>query len=440
MDFLAILPPILYTKVELADAQADGAQPEYSVSRQGGPAMSRCLFTASMLGEFQIHMDGKPIHEPLGRSKKVKQLLEYLLYHRRLVPMGELYEVFWPQVKSPKNALKVLVHRLRAALEQGGVPQDVECILQRQGGYEWNPALETTLDIDQFESCYREATSGQVDRDRQAELLGLGLGLYRGRFLSDTALWTAAPAESLHNAYRKMVQQMCTLFKEKGHMEQLVDLCRGALCYDALDESLHREMILGLLACGRSQDALAHYRNTTDLFYRELGIPVSEELRALYHHILETDGAVELDIDSIRDKLEEKAPSTGAFVCEYGIFKDLYRIEARCLDRYGGRVFLGLLTVSSAHHEQFTTRALARQMELLLEVARTSLRKGDVISRFSASQYVLLLPTVTYESGTVVLERIRTAFRRAYPKAPVAILVKLRPLKPVEGDNSLCTT
>ena len=328
------------------------------------------------------------------------------------------------------------MHRLRTALQQGGVPADIDCIIQRQGGYEWNPALALSVDIDRFEASYREATSGQVDGDRQAQLLTLGIQLYRGRFLADGELWMAAPAEILHNAYRKMVQLMCTLYHEQGNMEELVALCQAALHHDPVDEMLSRELIAGLLACGRSQDALSHYHHITDLYYNQLGIQVSEELRELYQHILETEGDVDLDIDSIRDKLEEKTPCTGAFVCEYGIFKDLYRIQARCLDRYGGRVFLALLTVSSAHRDHLNPRVLARQMGMLLETVCTSLRKGDVIARFSASQYVLLLPTVTYESGMLVLERIRTNFRREYPKSPVVILGKLRPLKPMDEDNA----
>lgn len=399
--------------------------------------MERYHFTARMLGGFSLSLNEELVSQPLDRSKKAKHLLAYLLYHRSLVSTNELHEIFWPQVKNPKNALKVLVHRLRAALHQGGVPDHIDCIIQRQGGYEWNPALSTSIDLDQFEHCYREATSGRADRSAQAASLQRGISLYRGHFLQNDDAWMAEAAESLHQAYRKMVQLMCTLYREDGCMEELVTLCREALRHDPMDEMLNRELIAGLLACGRSQEAIRHYRHLADLYKRDLGTEIPAELQSLYQHILETEGGVELNIDSIRGRLEEKAPSIGAFVCDYDIFRDIYRIQARCLDRYGGRVYLALLTVSSAHSDHLSPRILARQMDLLLDVTRASLRRGDVIARFSASQYVLLLPMVTEENGMQVLERIRQAFRCANPKSPVAILGMLRPLRP-PGEDCSC--
>ena len=38
------------------------------------------------------------------------------------------------------------------------------------------------------------------------------------------------------------------------------------------------------------------------------------------------------------------------------------------------------------------------------------LRAGDVVARYSGSQYVVLLPTCTYESGKMVLKRIEDNF------------------------------
>ena len=341
--------------------------------------MDHCHFSAAVLGTFQLRLNGKPVSDGLARSTKARHFLAYLLIKRQLVPMGELYDVFWPGVKSPKNALKVLVHRVRTALQEGGVPLHVECILQRQGGYEWNPALHITMDMDAFQTCYREATSGKAGLVRQTELFERGTSLYRGRFLQSDEPWM--PTARLHETYRTMVQQLITLYREQGRGAALIDLCHAALTHDPEDDGLSRELIVSLLASGQNGEALAHYHKIT-----ANGREVSGELRALYHHILETEGAAQLDIDSIRDMLEEKAPSAGAYVCDYEIFRDLYRIISRSLDRYGVRVYLGLITLWSAHGDALSPRALTRQMDLLLEAACGTLRKGDVIARFSARQ------------------------------------------------------
>jgi hypothetical protein len=173
----------------------------------------------------------------------------------------------------------------------------------------------------------------------------------------------------------------------------------------------------------------------TNAYFDAFGVQVSEELRAVYQYILDAEEASRLDIDSIGEQLEEKTPGAGAFVCEYNIFRELYRIEARCLDRYGGRIYLGLLTISATHREQINDTVLSRQMAVLLEVARNSLRRGDIISQFSESQYVLLLPTVTYESGMMVLDRIRNNFKQQNPRSPIVILGRLRPLRALDSNT-----
>ena len=67
-------------------------------------------------------------------------------------------------------------------------------------------------------------------------------------------------------------------------------------------------------------------------------------------------------------------------------------------------------------------------MKQLLDTARFNLRRGDTISRYSAMQYVVLLPSVTYETGKMVMERIKKAFYKEYIKSSVMLTYKLRPL------------
>ncbi len=394
--------------------------------------MQTYQFTAVLFGGFEVQMNGIVISQTLARAPKAKSLLEYLLYCRRVVPMEELFQIFWPQGKSPKNALKVLIHRLRTALIQGGVPENIACIVQRQGGYQWNPALDTQTDVENFEKCYQEAMSGKAGRELQAERIRLGLGLYRGRFLDGSELWMEAPSAHFYSAYHKMAQQLCTFYKEEGRTRESIELCRAVLRHDELDEMFNYELLTGLLSCGRAGDARAQYERLSERYYEKLGVQLPESLRRLQQEIQNAKDAMEMDIDSIRDSLEEKTPEAGAFVCEYPIFQELYRIEARCLERYGGRIFLGLLRLQAPGHKQIPQPVLETAMKTLMETARASLRKGDILAQFSASQCVLLLPTVTYESGRAVLMRIQERFSRLCSPEKVTVDGKLRPIRPIK--------
>ena len=388
---------------------------------------------ARMFGDFALEVEGRVVSGSLQHSKKLRGVVQYLLLHAdRRVTHSELYETFWPGEKSanPRAALKTLMYRLRAALVQGGAPEDLTFFLVQQGSYQWNPELPTEVDVVDFESDYTQLQNNEMTREKRVVLLQHAVSLYRGRFLDDSDLWMAAPAAYLHGCYLKMVEELCTLLREDDKQDEIILICRTALQFDELDEDLNYKLILALIAQGRTQEAMQQYQRVTELYYNELGVQVSDELRALYRKIAEAEQTMELDIDCVREKLEEKDEVAGAYYCEYGIFQDIYRIEERCLARYGGRMFLGLLTVTNAYFEMPEQRVLTRAMDQLVTVTCKCLRKCDVVARFSPAQYILLLPTVTYETGQMVLERIRKAFRREYPKSPVLISCKLRPLRP----------
>jgi GGDEF domain-containing protein len=71
-------------------------------------------------------------------------------------------------------------------------------------------------------------------------------------------------------------------------------------------------------------------------------------------------------------------------------------------------------------------------MDNLFEVIKSSLRRGDVFSRFSATQYVLMLPTLTYENCEMVMERVIRRYRQTFRAKAAEIIASVQPLSPVE--------
>ena len=64
-------------------------------------------------------------------------------------------------------------------------------------------------------------------------------------------------------------------------------------------------------------------------------------------------------------------------------------------------------------------------MELLGRMIRGSLRAGDVVARYSLTQYIVLLPACSYESGAAVANRIRRNFKKYGAKFQCDILYEL---------------
>lgn len=67
---------------------------------------------------------------------------------------------------------------------------------------------------------------------------------------------------------------------------------------------------------------------------------------------------------------------------------------------------------STDMNEEQMMKALVRGMKKMQDILLSSLRSGDVVTRYSGSQYILLLPTCQYETARKVMERIERTFYR----------------------------
>lgn len=102
------------------------------------------------------------------------------------------------------------------------------------------------------------------------------------------------------------------------------------------------------------------------------------------------------------------------------------------ISRYKATMFLALLNVRSADGVMLEGLQLTMIMDTLLETAQSNLRRGDTICRYSALQYVVLLPSVNYESGRTVIERIKKAFYEKCTQPSVMLNYRLRALNILE--------
>ena len=162
--------------------------------------------------------------------------------------------------------------------------------------------------------------------------------------------------------------------------------------------------------------ALDEYKKATAFLYENLGYTSMEQIRELYDELMEQIQEDQSDMKIILNDLRGDSDK-GAFLCEYGVFKQIYQLEVRRAERLGMSVFLSLISVRVLIGrvdltEEEKTKALVRGMRKLQDVLLSSLRSGDVVARCSRSQYMLLLPTCQYETARKVMERIENAFYR----------------------------
>lgn len=388
----------------------------------------------SMLGRFELQVDDVVINDSINRSRKMWNLLAYIVSHReKLISQQEFINALWGDEsgQNPINALKTLLYRIRLLLTPLEKQYSGEFILSQRGSYSWNNAINCKVDVDEFEVLCRRAADEKLDAMKRISLYREAMEIYRGDFLPklNMEFWAIPLSVHYHSLYLTAVKRYIDLLDRNGLYIEISQACTNAIIIDPLDEDLHCLQIRALLRQGKNSAALTQYEKATDILYRNLGIKPSESLRRLYVEIMKTHESLETDLGVIQEQLREAVSEPGAFVCEYGFFKEAYRLEIRRAARSGLSVYIGLFTVYTDTGEIPELPLLNVVMDQLLEAIKSSLRKGDVVSRYSGMQYVVMLPALTYEDGELVMNRIVNNFYKQIRRKPVKLHYRLQQLE-----------
>ena len=139
-------------------------------------------------------------------------------------------------------------------------------------------------------------------------------------------------------------------------------------------------------------------------------------------------------IEDIQDGLREGEDMSGAFYCSYPSFTESYRYMKRVIERSGQSAYLMLCTITDGKGYPLEQ---SDRLEMLAEELGTaiqgSLRRGDLYTKYSANQFLVLLLDIKQEDCLTVIDRVNKRFdnpsRKNYLKYHVA------PVNEVEDDE-----
>jgi DNA-binding SARP family transcriptional activator len=387
----------------------------------------------SMLGGFSLsYPDGTAIDYQSNRSNKLWMVLAYLLTHRgKQITQDELIDILWPdeEIDNPVNTLKTMRHRLCGMLDAlGGIPGK-EMIRYNHGIYAWSEEVDCVLDIDQFSTYCALAEQEQDDSQKISHYLN-ALEYYNGDFLPklSSEMWVMSAHAYYHAEYLRVVKKCIALLRTENRYYEIITVCQKAVTIEPYDEDLHRELIDALVRTGAKQSALDHYEKVKELFYHEFGINLSEDLVELYKQIIDETNDAQMDLSFIASRLQEDMVP-GAFYCEYALFKEIYRLMTRMMERSGQSAYLCLVSVTDKNGKQIVnTKKQNEAVGRLRTAIQFSLRRGDVFTRYSVSQYLILLSSINYENTEMVLRRITDNFKRDNPNLAVKLVTSNQPI------------
>ena len=341
-----------------------------------------------MLGEFTIRYGDCVISDSNDRSHRVWSLLAYLLVNRsREFTQEELINLCWSGgtgSSDPANALKSVFHRIRALLDRLEDGLGHRLLLRRSGRYVWNEEVPITLDIEQFEERCRR---GDREKEPEARLRAYqaAVGCYRGDLLPRLSgeIWVMPLETYYHGLYAGAVSSAIEILEDCGRTEELAALCRQAVKIEPYKEEFYEHLMGALIENGDNREAMAVYDDMSEMLFSDFGVMPGETLRELYRQASRTVNDHTLSMDELRMQLQEENSAGGA-------------------------------------------------MEKLPPLLRGNLRRGDVISRCSVSQFVIMLPQANYENSCMVAERLTGAFYRRYPHSSARLRCMVQPLIPNE--------
>ena len=159
---------------------------------------------------------------------------------------------------------------------------------------------------------------------------------------------------------------------------------------------------------------------------------VSESMRALYKQLVNSMNNVEIDLSVIKNDLKEASATEGAYYCDYDVFKSIYRVQARSVMRTGISVFIVLFTISDLEGGFPKPKVAKLAAERLKATIMDSLRKGDTVASYSSTQFIVMLPVISYENAEMVADRILQKFHYRYRRDNVKITTRINALDSAE--------
>lgn len=394
-----------------------------------------------MFGEFTIYADGEPAFQYEGRTRKLWNLLQYLLMKRgTMVPQSDLIAIAHLDGRKgkPENSLKNLIYRLRTQLENSNLPKQNYIICER-GAYAWNPNIPVTLDVEVFEQEWKEACALEHNPENRLIHYLAAIELYKGKFLpqSQSEEWVQSLEGYYHHIFADCVNGAYEIFKEKKDMDFMEELCRKSLDMDPLSEELCRLYINVLIQQNQYKRALSVYSSFVDRLQREADQRPSEVMIRLYQDVIKMISNMQADINMVKNDLKEANAGNGAYYCQYDIFKNMYRLLARSISRTGQSVYLLLFTVSDANGDMPTTKTLHSAMRALQLGIGKSLRRGDVYAQYSNTQYVVLLQSLNEENGRMIANRVISNYEQIYQNKKVVVNHMLQEMEPVDASMTI---
>lgn len=167
---------------------------------------------------------------------------------------------------------------------------------------------------------------------------------------------------------------------------------------------------------------------------KKKNMPEYRQRRIMRNGVPIDKDSLDKDMELISNELHEDGTIKGACCYSYDAFRHIFRFVERGLKRSSQKAYVLLLTLTNGKGELPPLAGRSGQMQELETVISGSLRTGDVFTRYSSGQFLLMVLDVSEENAMMIGERI---CKRFYEKLPEGTDLRLcRQLYPMQAAGS----
>ena len=392
-----------------------------------------------MLGGFSMEYGDKPISFRRNTATKSMKLLQILLHcGEGGIARGKLLESLYgrEELADVANNLRVTSHRLKKMLVDAGLPE-YDYIQIKSGIYRWSSPMEVEVDVHVFSNLVNSSKT-ETSEDKKIQLLKSACEVYHGEFLPGLSGedWVLLESVQYKKKYTQALSQVCDSLMKQREYETVLDLCEKASELYPFDE-WQSVQVDCLMALNRYKEAIQLYEDTAKLFFEELGISPSEKMMNQFNEMSAKMSHKPQAINDIKGGLKEDEEEDGAFYCNLPSFRDGYRLVRRIIERSGQSVYLMLCTVTDGKGRPMENKEkLAAMTDELYDAVKHCLRRGDSFTKYSPTQFLILLVGTNQENCSMIFDRISRYFAREHKSWEQYLEYYVSSIADVENDNS----
>ncbi len=374
-----------------------------------GDMVGTSVFEVNMLNGFSIKYGEIPIDLGHAMENKAIMLLQYLLYHHdQKMSSEKIYNDLYSMQDSldPPHLVRINVYRLKKILGETSLPQDIDYITRDGRLYHWTDKVCCITDVDKFAEAASGISRQEASQQERLESCRKALSLFAGELLPNrsVARWMSVERAKLKSIYIKCLEYLSENCKTDEGADEVLYFCNRALQIYPYDEELHILKMSCLFDLKRFSDAIAAFNAANSTIYSQLGVPPSKKLLSMYSQLSRNAVAPKANIEEISSQLGEEDAASGTYHINYLTFMEAYRIITRTVERSGQSVFLMLLELDFDEREQGDRSDSA--IEALHNAIVKSLRRGDIFTRYSSTQFLILLLGINEENCGLVYKRM----------------------------------